>query len=344
MRIPSVDLKDRPAALAAVDRALALEPGNLRALILKADLLAAEGDDRAASSFYLAALKSAPPPEQLPADLRGELGRAQALCARYAAQFEVFLKERLARQAGGKPGTRFAQSLDLLFGKKQIYFQQPRNYFFPELPQIQFYERSLFPWLDKVEAATADIRAELLEVLKDGSAFRPYVEADSRRPQGDEGGMLGNLDWSAFYLVKNGQTVAENAGRCPRTLAALGDAPLSRVPNRSPSVLFSLLRPGAHIPPHNGFVNTRLICHLPLMVPAKCEFRVGNETREWVEGKALIFDDTMEHEAWNRSGETRVVLLFDIWRPELTDEERSLVSAMFEAIDAHGGQSAAWET
>jgi aspartyl/asparaginyl beta-hydroxylase (cupin superfamily) len=320
------------------------EPANVRALILKADHLAAEGDDRAASSFYLAALKAAPPPEQLPAELRRELGRAQAMCARYAAQFEAFLKERLARHAGGKPGGRFAQSLEILFGKKQVYFQQPRNYFFPELPQIQFYERSLFPWLGTVEAATADIRAELLEVMKEKDAFRPYVEAVERRPQGDEGGMLGNLDWSAFYLVKNGATVTENAARCPRTLAALAEAPLSYVPNRSPSVLFSLLRPGAHIPAHNGFVNTRLICHLPLVVPGKCALRVGNEIREWVEGKALVFDDTMEHEAWNRSGETRVVLLFDVWRPELTDEERVLVSAMFEAIDAHTGQTTAWET
>jgi aspartate beta-hydroxylase len=318
---------------------------NLRELILKADHLAAEGDDRGASSFYLAALKAAPPPEQLPAELRSELGRAQAMCARYAAQFEAFLQERLARHpGGGKPGSRFAQSLEILFGKKQVYFQQPRNYFFPELPQIQFYERSLFPWLDSVEAATAEIRAELLEVMKEKGAFRPYVEADARRPQGDEGGMLGNLDWSAFYLVKNGETVPENAARCPRTLAVLGEAPLSYVPNRSPSVLFSLLRPGAHIPPHNGFVNTRLICHLPLIVPGKCAFRVGNEVREWVEGKALVFDDTLEHEAWNRSAETRVVLLFDVWRPELTAEERALVSAMFEAIDTHTGQKTAWET
>jgi aspartyl/asparaginyl beta-hydroxylase (cupin superfamily) len=109
-----------------------------------------------------------------------------------------------------------------------------------------------------------------------------------------------------------------------------------------PSILFSVLRPGAHIPAHNGFVNTRLICHLPLVVPPGCAFRVGNETREWVEGKAWLFDDTIEHEAWNRSGETRVVLLFEVWRPELGEEERRLVAAMFEAIDAQGGARAAW--
>jgi aspartyl/asparaginyl beta-hydroxylase (cupin superfamily) len=77
-------------------------------------------------------------------------------------------------------------------------------------------------------------------------------------------------------------------------------------------------------------------------VPPGCGFRVGNDTREWVEGKAWLFDDTIEHEAWNRSDQTRVILLFEIWRPELTDDERRLVSAMFEAIDQHGGGATSW--
>jgi aspartate beta-hydroxylase len=155
--------------------------------------------------------------------------------------------------------------------------------------------------------------------------------------------MLDNPAWSAFYLWKNGAPVAENAARCPRTLEALDGAPLARVQNRSPSILFSLLAPGAHIPPHNGLVNTRLICHLPLLVPGKCTFRVGNDVRDWVEGQAWAFDDTVEHEAWNHSEGTRVILLFDIWRPELTEQERSYVVSLFEAIDAHSGKPPEWE-
>jgi len=338
-------LNEHAAAHAAVDKALALEPRNLRALILKADHLAAEGDERAASSFYMAAIKSAPAPDQLPADLRHELSRAEAMCRRYAARFETYLMERLIGQGlVERPSTaRFMRSLDILAGKRKVFYQQPQYYLFPELPQVQFYDRDEFPWLDGVEAATAAIRAELIEVLKDPSKLKPYVQGNPRRPNYDPQGMLNNPAWSAFYLWQEGKIVEENAARCPATMDAVAHAPLSRVKNRSPSVLFSLLRPGARIPPHTGFVNTRLICHLPLIVPPGCGFRVGNETRIPVEGKAWVFDDTMEHEAWNQSDQIRAILLFEIWRPELTEEERRLVATMFEAIDAIGGERAAWQ-
>jgi len=337
-------LYDRTAALSAADKALALEPQNLRALIFKGDCLAEIGDGRAASSFYRFAVQIAPPAHELTADLRDQMARAQVLCDRYAAQFESFVRSRLAAHGlvEGRSGGRFGQSLDLLAGRKKIYFQQPLNYFFPELPQIQFYDRGRFPWLDKVEAATGDIRSELAEVLKQDSAFTPYVQSDPKRPRKERDGMEGNPDWSAFYLWKDGEIVAENAARCPRTLEALTDAPLCRLKNRSPSILFSLLRPGARIPPHSGLINTRLICHLPLIVPRDCGFRVGNDVRTPIEGRAWLFDDTIEHEAWNRSDQARVILLFDVWRPELTEEERGLVAAMFEAIDAYNGEKPTW--
>ena len=105
-------LRASDGALAAADKALELEPGNLRALILKADHFAEIGDARAASSFYQVALKSAPPADQLPRDLRADLARAQAMCARYAGDFESFLRDRLAAQVpvDAKGAARFARS------------------------------------------------------------------------------------------------------------------------------------------------------------------------------------------------------------------------------------------
>jgi aspartate beta-hydroxylase len=136
--------------------------------------------------------------------------------------------------------------------------------------------------------------------------------------------------------------VADHAARCPRTMAALAELPLVHIPRRSPNVLFSLLKPGTHIPAHNGFVNTRLIAHLPLIVPPGCRLRVGNETRAWQEGRTWLFDDTIEHEAWNDSDQTRVVLLFEVWRPELSAAERQQVTALFDAIEQQRGGIPGW--
>ena len=338
-------LADAPAALAALDNALALEPRNFGALILKADLMAELGDTRAAASFYQFAVRVAPPADEMPAALRDELNRAKAMCERYAGEFGSFLVDRLVRHGlgDGRSTARFRQSLDILLGRKKSYFQQPNIYFFPELPQIQFYDREDFPWLDDVEAATADIRAELKAVVTDDPrSFVPYVQQVPGRPRRDLAGLEDNPSWSAYYMWKDGEIVLDHAARCPKTLAALASAPQVWARGRSPSVLFSQLRPGAWIPPHAGLTNTRLICHLPLIVPPGCAFRVGNDTRVPVEGKAWVFDDTMEHEAWNRSDHARVILLFEIWRPELTEEERALVGAMFEAIDAYSGEKPAW--
>lgn len=309
------------------------------ALIVKADQLAALGDERTASSFYRAVVNLAPSAREMPAAMRDEVARAASMCERYAARFEHHLRERLGSGGHLVLGSRFDDSLDILSGRKSVYFQEPRQYFFPGLPHLQFYPRSQFPWLERLEAASADIRAELLEVLKEDAAFRPYIERSDRRPHLDAAGLLENPAWSAFYLWRHGELVPQNAARCPKTVRALEGVPFAQVKNRSPSVMFSLLKPGAHIPPHTGEVNTRLVCHLPLVVPENCQLRVGNETRQVVEGQAWLFDDTIEHEAWNRSNQTRVILLFEVWRPELTAEERTQVAAMFEAIDAYDGST-----
>jgi aspartyl/asparaginyl beta-hydroxylase (cupin superfamily) len=335
-------LRDSEASLAAVDKAIDLEPQSVRALLFKADHFSKVGDHRAAAAFYTSALRNASARGSVPPDLVEDLRRAKALCERYAKQFEDHISGRLA-SLGTQPSPRFNQSLDLLFGRKQLYLQQPSQYYFPELPQMQFYGRENFPWLNNVEAKTDDIRHELQDVLENGNSFRPYVESVPDRPRPDNVAMIDNPDWSAFFLWKNGEIVAQNAARCPKTLQALESVPLCRIAGRTPSILFSQLRPGARIPPHTGYINTRLICHLPLIVPDGCGFRVGNDVRAWQVGKAWAFDDTVEHEAWNNSRETRVVLIFEVWKPELSDEERSLIQALLEAIDVYRGRRDPWD-
>jgi len=332
------------ADLEAADRALAADPRDLRALIAKGDALAGLGDGRAAASFYTSALRAAGDGKGLGPDVIAELRRARRAAQAQAQRFETHLADSLAG-AGFDAATssdRFALSLDLMAGRKRLYQQEPRFYLFPGLPQIQFQPRDTLPWLAGIEAAAGDIRAELEALLAEPDLFRPYVEPRADRPNRDAVGMMSNADWSALFLWKDGEEQPDIARRCPRTMEALAGVPLCRVPGRTPSILFSKLKAGARIPPHHGLINTRLICHLPLVAPPGSRFRVGNDTREWVEGRAWAFDDTIEHEAANDSGQDRTILIFDVWKPELTEEERVLVSALFRAVDGYGAGGQAW--
>jgi aspartyl/asparaginyl beta-hydroxylase (cupin superfamily) len=99
--------------------------------------------------------------------------------------------------------------------------------------------------------------------------------------------------------------------------------------------MFSLLKPHSKIPAHTGMVNCRFVCHLPLIVPPHCGFRVGATTREWRVGELMVFDDCVEHEAWNDSDHDRLILIFDVWRPELSLDERQQIDTLFRIVNAY---------
>ena len=140
-----------------------------------------------------------------------------------------------------------------------------------------------------------------------------------------------NAQWSSLWLWKDGERRQQAIARCPQTAAILDQLPLADLPRFAPTALFSALAPHTRIPPHTGSTNTRLLVHLPLVLPGPAGFRVGNETREWKIGTAWAFDDTIEHEAWNDADATRVIMIFDIWNPLLSAAERELITALLTA-------------
>jgi aspartyl/asparaginyl beta-hydroxylase (cupin superfamily) len=317
---------------AAVDGLLALEPRAILGLIMKADCRVAAGDHATALGFYETAQLLAEG-QALPPALLAELQRVEATVAGMKARLEARREAALEAQglAPEARSPRFRQALDILAGRKRIYLQEPSAFYFPGLPQIQFYDTADFDWVPAIEAATSEIRREY-ERLTEGrgtSGFKPYIQSDSNRPRMDDNKLVDDRDWSALFLCENGKVSDEVVAQAPTAWEAVQAAPLPRISN-SPTVMFSLLRGGARIEAHRGMFNTRLVCHLPLIVPPGCSFRVGNETRQWEVGKILIFDDSIEHEAWNDSDRDRVVLIFDIWRPELNDRERREVAAFFQ--------------
>jgi hypothetical protein len=335
---------DQVAMLTAVERVLTLDPHNIRALVMKGDHLVATGAARASLAFYAAAVRAAAAAQALPPGVIQTARHAEQTYLRINAQLESHVRTQLAAAGWGNQAasSRFAQSIEILMGKKERYVQEPRAFFFPELANIQFFPREMFPWLATLEAAAPEITAELEQLLAANQRFEPYIQLAPDAPNRQDHPLLNDTAWSAFFLWKDGAPVPGNAERCPKTLSLLADLPLCRIPGRTPSILFSRLTAGARIPPHHGFLNTRLICHLPLIVPPDCHLRVGNEQREWRAGNAWVFDDTIEHEAVNGSDRARVVLIFDIWRPELTLEERGQVAALLAAIDSFSKGGEAW--
>ena len=324
---------DGAAMEAALAPVLKAEPRNLYALLMMGEGRARLGDDRAASSWFGLALSSASQMQGLPPDLPPRLDRAAQALDAMGRKFEAHMQSSLAavHVDPDKVGSRFREAIEIMAGREQPQLQQPTSFYYPRLPQIPFYDPGDFEWVAALEARMPDIRAEAEAVLSAGRDLLPYVQRNADRPT-REHALLDDPDWSAYYLWKDGVLVEDHARACPAAVAAFENLPMPNVANRSPSALFSVLKAKTHIPPHWGMLNTRLICHLPLIVPTNCRLRVGNEVRNVEAGKMLIFDDSIEHEAWNDSDETRVILLFEIWRPELDAEERRALTAMFEAI------------
>lgn len=324
----------------ALDALLAENPRDLLALCMKGDLFLKAGDDRAAMGWLNNALAHAATATDLPAEIIARLNRAQGAVQEAASRFERHMHARVATATPGQDlSPRFEEALGILTGRQQVYLQQPTSFYYPGLPQTAFYDTSAFDWVAELEAAYPAIRTEAEAILSDKRGVAPYVQADPARPNRGHA-LLYDSRWSAFHFYENGQALADNMGRCPATAAALCAAPLPIIKKRSPMALFSILGPQTHIPPHSGMLNTRLICHLPLIVPPGCRLRVGNHVRSVEAGKVLIFDDSIEHEAWNDSDDDRVILLFEIWRPELSSEERAALTALFESVSLYSASAA----
>jgi aspartyl/asparaginyl beta-hydroxylase (cupin superfamily) len=216
-------------------------------------------------------------------------------------------------------------------GKRRTYHSQPTWMYFPQLPAIEFFERSEFPWLDAIEAATPEIRAELLRVMvADREGLQPYIDFRDGLPVDQFRELNRSRRWSAYFLWNQSEAVPDHIARCPVSARMLETVPRCWVKRRAPTAFFSILDPNTRIPAHTGVTNTRLTVHLPLIVPPDCGFRVGATTREWVPGQAWVFDDTIEHEAWNLSDTPRAILIFDIWNPYLSEAERDMITVATE--------------
>ncbi len=323
---------DLAAAREAAERALALEPYHFFARLSLGAITEKTEGARAAARIYRDALKIAPPPERMPPALRSQAEHAAQVVSADSEALAAHITARLGEAALADAPFRFRESVNILLGRAKPQPQVPLYFHYPQLPAIPYYPRDLFPWLGEVEAATSMIQAELAGAL-DAAArdFSPYIQFPKGAPVNQWAELNHSERWSTLHLWRDGKRIAAACERFPRTSGLMERLPIARQTGFAPTVMFSRLDPHTRIPPHTGSTNVRLIAHLPLVLPGLARFRVGNETREWKLGEAWVFDDTIEHEAWNDADAARIILIFDVWNPFLNEQERELVTALLLA-------------
>ena len=320
------------ASVVSLNSALAIDPYSFMAHLSKGMVLEQMGAERSAAASYRNALKMSPPEGQRPQSLEAPIARAEEVVEAQSIALAEYLHQELGplrKQHGHENLARFNECVDVVSGRTRVYNAEPVQIHYPRLPAIPFFDRSYFPWFETLEAATDVIRDELQSLLAEGlPGFSPYVAYAPGTPENQFAPLNHSDRWSSLWLWKDGEAQAEAQARCPRTTAVLDELPLCDQPDFAPTALFSALAPHTRIPPHTGSTNTRLLVHLPLVIPGPAGFRVGNETREWRVGEAWAFDDTIEHEAWNDADETRAIMIFDIWNPLLSEGEKDLVRSL----------------
>ena len=320
-------------ALEAVHGALALAPLNFIALALRAALLE-RLDPAAAGQAWFEALAQRPA-GALPPGMDGALSTGEALRDAWQVQrgdqFRQATKQAMVA-ADADLAWKIDRFVSNVLRTTKVWHSQPTHYHYPGLTEREFHPRAHFAWLDELEARTPQIRAEMQAAMASGrSELVPYIEYQDHEALAQWRALNRNPDWTAIHLIKQGQLNAANAAACPVTMALLAKIPQPVIPGASPNAMFSLLAPQTVIPPHVGINNGRLVCHLPLIVPQGCWLRVGGDTRNWRAGEAIVFDDTVEHEASNPSDQLRVVLIFDVWHPDLTPIECSAIADLIAA-------------
>jgi len=326
----------------ALARAVELAPKAFMVRLHYAHALERLGRERAALTQYFGAITQAQSQNRWLSDettappLRQLVKHAMAFT--YHGRKQVFesLLAPLRQRHGDEALRRVADCLRIYLGELPAQYpdprQRPKFLFFPELPSTTWFDRDLFPWYAALEANFSAISEELAAVLAAQQGIEPFLKF--HKPE-DVRSYLGGIEkpvWDAYFFYRHGERYDAHHRDCPRTSAALDAVPLCRIREHAPEVCFSVLTPGTHILKHRGVTNTRLVTHLPLIVPDNCAISVGGEERVWREGECFTFDDTFEHEAWNRSDSTRVVMLLDVWNPHLTEVEREAVTALVEGI------------
>ena len=329
---------DDPGERQSLEQVLALDQHHLMALIRLAQLHERRAEPGAATDHWAMVIGVCSQIPQWTPEVAAVVAHARAFVAERQQALADAVDDGLATAlaaASERDRRRASAAADHMLGRGENFAHRCHGFFYPFLPADEFFDRGHFSWFEQLEAATSVVRDELSAILASPDpGLSPYLEMPSGTPRNLWTDLDHSPDWSALHLWRDGERIDAVCERAPRTAALVESLPLARISGRAPAVFFSILKAGKTIPPHTGVTNIRTIIHLPLIVPPDCGFRVGGETRAWREGEAFAFDDTIEHEAWNHSGQDRALLILDCWNPHLSDDERAIILRLFAISEA----------
>ena len=334
MRLATVrrSVGDLPGAVKCAAAAVELEPRNFLMCLMLGSLREATGALYAAQRAYRSACAYAP------LDLSYQPAMAKQLeRARKIVEMADGWRERLLHWRPENASLSTAEDRRMRDFRTNILDSfdagplAPPFFTVPGIKSKRFFDPSQFPGVSEIERNTDVVRDEFLALTDSRS---DQLSSSLAGLHGEQtGSERGAGKWSMRPLIRNGRIVEKFASLCPRTMELAHGLDKPQLSLISPSLYFSVLEPGSRIPPHVGITNARLLAHFPLIVPDNGGFRVGGETRQWEVGKALVFDDMTMHEAWNDSDRIRVVLIADLWRPELSIAERAAVTELMDCPD-----------
>ena len=222
------NMGDYEAAHDAADRAIGHDANNARAYVVKGDAFFAQNNPRAAAAFYQRALAINPLHPEMVQEIRVEFLRAQSRLQDLQTAFSDHMTREVQPLLDDtdRCTPRMQGAVDLLLGKRRLYYPEPRHIMVPDLPIHEFYPRDHFPWLEELESKTSVILDELNSLITLGTSFDPYLTKSNERPVFDTHGMAGNDDWGAFYLWKNGEAIPRESSALSRNHQGHECAPL----------------------------------------------------------------------------------------------------------------------
>ena len=326
---------EREQALASLQQAIELGDDGM-AWLYKGQLQLQAGDEAATLETWSAAWKNSPQLQQWRKDPATSkpvyqlLENSARFIIKMRAQHVSAALDRIDQNYGTDSSKAMRQALAVVMGSAQPHYahalQKPGFLYYPGLETRPFFPAERFVWIEAVEAATDNIARELQDVMtQQQDDLRAYVQVPDGTDPAQWQALNQSLQWSSYHLIRDGEKLSAHSQHCPATMAAMQAVPLVDIEQHAPEVFFSILQPGTHIPPHYGLSNYKLAVHLPLVIPNDCAIRVGDATHRWQQGKVVVFDDSFEHEAWNRSEQMRAVLIFEIWHPQLSEGERAAI-------------------